>query len=47
MPAGSRWIFQSRKAYYDEGLSVFGQDYKSIMPKPFIPSLNFGIGYPF
>jgi outer membrane protein assembly factor BamA len=47
MPAGSRWIFQSRKAYYDEGLSVLGPDYKSIMPKPFIPSLNFGIGYPF
>lgn len=47
LPEGSRWIFQSRDAYYDEGLAVFGPNYKSKMPKPFIPNVNFGIGYPF
>ena len=47
LPAGAKWIFQSRQPYYDEGKAVFGDDYKSLMPKPFRPSLNFGIGYPF
>lgn len=47
LPNGAKWIFQSRQPYYDEGLAVFGPDYKSVMPRPFTPALNFGIGYPF
>lgn len=47
LPNGSKWIFQSRQAYYQEGLDKFGSGYKSLIPKPFSPSLNFGIGYPF
>lgn len=47
LPKGSQWIFQSREAYYDEGIAKFGSSYKELMPRPFSPSLNFGIGYPF
>ena len=47
LPTGAQWIFQSRQPYYDEGLAKFGYNYKKMMPKPFTPSLNFGIGYPF
>lgn len=47
LPNGAKWIFQSRQKYYDEGLATFGSDYKSLMPKPFIPHFQFGIGYPF
>jgi len=47
LPAGAKWIFQSRQKYYDEGEAVFGSNYKNLMPKPFTPTLNFGIGYPF
>lgn len=47
LPSGAKWIFQSRQPYYDEGLAKFGADYKSIMPRPFTPALQFGIGYPF
>lgn len=47
LPNGAKWIFQSRQPYYDRGLEVLGPDYKKLMPKPFIPSLHFGIGYPF
>lgn len=47
LPKGAQWIFQSRQAYYDEGIAKFGSSYKELMPRPFSPSLNFGIGYPF
>jgi outer membrane protein assembly factor BamA len=47
LPDGARWIFQSRQPYYKEGFDKFGSGYKSLVPKPFTPSLNFGIGYPF
>ena len=47
LPKGAKWIFQSRQPYYDEGYAKFGSEYKSMMPRPFTPSLNFGIGYPF
>ncbi len=47
LPTGAQWIFQSRQPYYDEGFSKFGANYKTLMPRPFTPSLNFGIGYPF
>lgn len=46
LPKGSQWIFQSRKAFNDEINSIPGLD-KSTVPKPFIPILHFGIGYPF
>lgn len=54
---GARWVFQDlfskenfRKTYYEEGMTTFGMtldQVKKIMPKPFVPSINFGIGYPF
>ncbi len=47
LPQNAKWIFQSRQPYYDEGFAHFGADYKSKMPRPFLPSFNFGIGYPF
>lgn len=47
LPAGAKWIFQSRQPYYDEGYAKFGADFKSKMPRPFLPAFNFGIGYPF
>lgn len=47
LPKNAQWIFQSRQPYYDEGQAVFGNDYKAKMPRPFLPAVNFGIGYPF
>ena len=47
LPTEAQWIFQSRQPYYDEGFAKFGANYKKMMPRPFTPSLNFGIGYPF
>jgi len=54
---GAKWVFQDlfkkedfRKTYYQEGINTFGMtldQVKKIMPKPFVPSINFGIGYPF
>ena len=48
LPEGSKWIFQSQQAYYDEGIATFGIDkYEEYLPLPFIPAFHFGIGYPF
>lgn len=48
LPIGSRWIFQSRKNYFDMAEQVYGADYKSMVPKnPFQLSPHIGIGYPF
>ena len=47
LPKEAQWVFNSRKAYHDEGLAKFGTDYKSFLPLPFIPAFHFGIGYPF
>lgn len=48
LPVGSQWIFQSRDAYREAGLAVFGEDkYLDLLPKPFRPQLHIGIGYPF
>lgn len=48
LPESSKWIFQSREAYYQEGIDAFGIDnYESLLPLPFIPTFHFGIGYPF
>jgi outer membrane protein assembly factor BamA len=54
---GAKWVFQDmlsktdfRKTYYQEGMDHFGMtldQVKKIMPKPFLPTINFGIGYPF
>ncbi len=54
---GAKWVFQDlfnkndfRKTYYQEGMDYFGMtldQVKKIMPKPFLPTINFGIGYPF
>lgn len=47
LPESSQWIFQSRDAYIQEGIDVFGTDYKEYLPNPFAPQLHIGIGYPF
>lgn len=46
LPKGSQWIFQSRDAFHQELENTPGLD-MSTVPKPFIPVLHFGIGYPF
>jgi hypothetical protein len=48
LPNGAKWIFQSRDAYFQEGIDVFGEaDYRRLLPKPFRPILQIGIGFPF
>lgn len=46
LPEGSKWIFQSREAFRNEIENMPGLDLSKV-PKPFIPVLHFGIGYPF
>ena len=57
LPDKARWIFQDRVPYYEEGKTYYGfntgnaqadlDKAKERLPKPFVPSLNFGIGLPF
>jgi hypothetical protein len=57
LPNKARWVFQKRDAYYLDGAEYYGYitgtDIEKInlaktrMAKPFLPSLNFGIGLPF
>ena len=48
LPAGARWIFDKRQAYSDEGIAAFGEEnYERLLPKPFRPMLQIGIGLPF
>lgn len=48
LPLSSRWIFQSKEAYIDEGIEVFGEEkYEELMPNPFRPQIHIAIGYPF
>ena len=56
LPDNARWVFQDRTPYYQEGVQYYGisgtpdkqlEAAKSKMPRPFMPSLNFGIGLPF
>jgi outer membrane protein assembly factor BamA len=57
LPGQSKWIFKPRDAYYLDGAQYYGyttgtsqeqmQKAKERLPRPFIPSLNFGIGLPF
>lgn len=48
MPAGARFISDDRDNYYEAGKVAFGEEeYKKLLPVPFVPKLHFGIGYPF
>lgn len=48
LPEGSRWIFQSKDAYYQQAEAVYGPDFmKRIPANPFVIQPHFGIGYPF
>lgn len=48
LPSGAKWIFQSRASYIQEGIDVFGEvDYARLLPKPFRPVVQIGIGFPF
>jgi hypothetical protein len=57
LPDNARWVFQKRDAYYLDGAEYYGitsgtdaekiTQAKPLMAKPFLPSLNFGIGLPF
>jgi len=47
LPEGARFILDNRDKYYEAGKEVYGDDYESFLPLPFIPKLHFGIGYPF
>lgn len=51
---GAKWVFNDlfsnyRETYYQEGVATHGslENAKAKMPKPFVPVLHFGIGYPF
>ncbi|MGB0934366.1 MAG: BamA/TamA family outer membrane protein [Lishizhenia sp.] len=47
LPENARWIFQDRQPYLNEGFETFGTNYESILPRPFIPQIHLGIGFPF
>ncbi|NBP30219.1 MAG: hypothetical protein EBV23_11720, partial [Flavobacteriia bacterium] len=57
LPDQARWVFNKRYTYYLDGAQYFGytngtvpdpiQKAKERLPRPFIPSINFGIGLPF
>ena len=47
LPDGEKWIFQPKTKFNAESEAVYGADYKSIVPYPYIPNFHFGIGYPF
>jgi outer membrane protein assembly factor BamA len=48
LPNGERWIFvRERSKFNTEGFETYGAKYKEILPKPFTPTLHFGIGFPF
>ncbi len=57
LPDQARWIFQSREPYYADGIAYYGLSWQTAaqkraralayLPKPFLPSIQFGIGYPF
>jgi hypothetical protein len=45
---GARWVFQDmreRTIYKQEAIDV-GMD-PDLLPRPFIPRIHFGLGYPF
>jgi hypothetical protein len=57
LPDQARWIFQSREPYIADGIAYYGLSWQTAaqkraraltyLPKPFLPSIQFGIGYPF
>jgi len=57
LPDQARWIFQSREPYITDGIAYYGLPWQTAvekraralahLPKPFLPSIQFGIGYPF
>lgn len=47
LPNGEKWIFQPKELFNQEGLDKFGDQYKTVVPNPYIPNIHFGIGYPF
>lgn len=57
LPDQARWVFNKRYNYYFDGAQYFGytngnvpdpiQKAKERLPRPFVPSINFGIGLPF
>jgi outer membrane protein assembly factor BamA len=48
LPDGERWIFQTnRPQFIKEATDKFGPNYAQFVPKLFIPTVHFGIGYPF
>ena len=45
---GARWITDKRYRYIDEGIAAFGKlNYERLLPRPFLPVVQVGIGYPF
>ena len=48
LPNNENWIFQKKDAFKQEAIDTFGpNDYSIFVPLLYIPSLHFGIGYPF
>lgn len=57
LSSGSRWIFNSRESYIQEGINYYGLSWQTdeqkrirameLLPKPFQPAIHFGIGLPF
>ncbi|MBP6090836.1 MAG: BamA/TamA family outer membrane protein [Crocinitomicaceae bacterium] len=47
LPDGEKWIFQPKTKFDAESKAVYGDDYSTLVPYPYIPNFHFGIGYPF
>ena len=47
LPDGEKWIFQPKTKFNEESKAIYGSEYSSIVPYPYIPNFHFGIGYPF
>jgi outer membrane protein assembly factor BamA len=47
LPDGEKWIFQPKTKFNAESKAVYGDDYSTLVPYPYIPNFHFGIGYPF
>lgn len=48
MPIGSRWIFESKEAFYTAAQNYYGNDWKNkVQTNFFVIQPHFGIGFPF
>jgi hypothetical protein len=48
MPIGSRWIFESKEAFYAAAQNYYGNDWKNnVQTNFFVIQPHFGIGFPF